>query len=297
MFFVVRVKWDKISFYDKKFLVRILIERELVKQFQEVMFFEEMLLFIHGISVSEHDAVLQAWREKIRHDIVRPTTVIQTWNDDLITFDGNRESPKVANIKARDFQAFLRVMPHSEYPSGSSCICSAYQEFTDAFTTKYYKGNLTNLRWGPDGVDLGCNEFSTFDEVNAAFYGCKHGGFGILNMKVLAEECGESRLWGGMHFGDSVPAGQQLCSGLGSLGVEYASEIRNGSKFESSHIKGMERPICNTHSTQTPGPTPKFYTKNVAEEFLTYSAASSKQHVSQKLGRGILASILMTFFF
>merc|ERR1719446_131775 len=39
------------------------------------------------------------------------------------------------DIAARDFEAFIRVMPHPEFPSGSSCLCTTYQEFTDMWMT------------------------------------------------------------------------------------------------------------------------------------------------------------------
>lgn len=247
-------RWDKIAFYDKKFLVRLLIERELVHRFADAYPFELSLLFVHGISAAEHDAVLQAWREKVRHDLVRPTTVIQRWGaEELRTFDGDRANPKVATIMARDFRAFVRVMPHSEYPSGSSCICANYAEFTDGFTTKYFRNqNLTDLRWGlPGGVDLGCRENSTFDHTHAAFYGCGQGGFEIANMTVLSQECGESRLWGGMHFTRSVAAGRELCAGLGELGLDYVEVIQNRSDFGTSYVKGMERPQCGDQMKET----------------------------------------------
>ena len=35
----------------------------------------------------------------------------------------------VQTIKGRDFQSYLRNMPHSEFPSGTSCICVAYAEY------------------------------------------------------------------------------------------------------------------------------------------------------------------------
>ena len=33
------------------------------------------------------------------------------------------ELTETATIKNKDFQPYIRVMPHSEYPSGSSCLC------------------------------------------------------------------------------------------------------------------------------------------------------------------------------
>ena len=191
--------------------------------------------------------VIYAWREKIHHDLVRPTTVIQRWGEDeLTTFDGNRKKPTVTKINAYDFQAFARVMPHSEFPSGSSCICTAYHEFTDIFTNHYFSKNITDMFWGYGGIDFGCSSLSVMDPVHADFLGCKQGGFKVENMKKLAQECGDSRLWGGMHFTAAVDAGHNLCQGIGELGFTYMEKIRNQSTFGLSHLKGGERPKCYT---------------------------------------------------
>jgi len=261
------VKWDKIAFYDKKFLVRLLLQESIRDQFKGVYTFEDELLFTHGISAAEYDSVLAAWREKVRHDLVRPTTVIQRWGEELLegAFDGVRDThhwedetgPGLKDIRAGDMHAFVRVMPHSEYPSGSSCICAAYREFTELYLTQRFGAGaaVTDMYWGynnGEGVDFGCEEMSLLDPVRAGFLGCKHGGFAIPNMEVLARECGESRLWGGMHFTDSVPAGVELCGGLGTLGVERVEFLRNGSELEGADVRGAERPVC---STDTEGPT------------------------------------------
>merc|ERR1719336_2823683 len=124
--------------------------------------FEEFNFFLLGLSAAEEDALVQVWREKVRHDSIRPTTVIQSWGDEeVVTYAGD-PSPGPRPIAAKDFEAFIRVMPHSEFPSGSSCLCSAYVEFTEHYLQRI--------------------------------------------LQDLKRQCGESRLWGGMHFAEAVPA-------------------------------------------------------------------------------------------
>jgi len=240
-----QMKWDKISFYDKKFLVRLLIQESMKTQFDNVYTFEDEILFTHGIGSAEYDSVLEAWREKVLHDLVRPTTVIQRWGQhEIETFNGNRNDPEVETIHANDLQAFIRVMPHSEFPSGSSCICAAYEEFVDKFTEEKYEDYLKDMYWGFGGIDFGCDEKSVLDPSQADFLGCKYGGFSISSMKHLSKDCADSRLWGGMHFTASISAGQELCAGLGSLGFQRINRIRNNSSLGSTHVKNSERPIC-----------------------------------------------------
>ena len=82
---------------------------------------------------AEHDATVVAWKEKVRHDLVRPTTFIQRTkeSDTINTWGGPYAGTQ--QIRGKDFQPYKRVMPHSEYPSGSACLCEAIQEFTDAY--------------------------------------------------------------------------------------------------------------------------------------------------------------------
>lgn len=89
-------------------------------------------------------------------------------------------------------------MPHAEYPSGSACICFGVAEFIDEFLWDTYGDASISTTW--KGV------FSEIDEHTFA------------DMTDLKNVCGESRLWGGMHFGASVSKGYDLCEGVGKLG-------------------------------------------------------------------------------
>jgi hypothetical protein len=44
----------------------------------------------------------------------------------------------------------------------------------------------------------------------------------------IQDACGMSRLHGGMHFSKSVPAGQELCTGVASVVVNRAEMLRAG---------------------------------------------------------------------
>merc|ERR1712176_1510107 len=156
--------------------VRKLLQSEMRKQYykKRSITFEDYLLFLQGISTAEYDAIIQAWHEKAYHDLVRPTTIIKHWDDDdITTYGGDDDILGPVNIKARDFEAYIRVMPHAEFPSGSSCLCTAYMEFTDTYLTDQLGRSVTNFRDGNDRL--------------------------YSDMTELRDVCGESRLWGGMH--------------------------------------------------------------------------------------------------
>ena len=52
--------------------------------------FEAGSAFLVGYTSAEHDATVVAWKEKVRHDLVRPTTFIQRTKttEDITTWGG-----------------------------------------------------------------------------------------------------------------------------------------------------------------------------------------------------------------
>jgi len=230
---------EQIKFFDGKLSVRALIQASLRNQVDSVLTFEDYVFFLVGISAAEHDGVLAAWREKVRYDIVRPTTVIHRWNRDILhTFNGDQMATMPADIAARDFQPFIRVMPHAEYPSGSSSLCTAYAEFTDLFTQDMFGEYVDILPvGGPDGYQKNCDNDSPWK------VGCG-APFHVRNMTELAYVCGESRLWGGMHFTAAIAGGIEVSTGLGQLGLDYIKTMKNGSNFTSAALSSDPLPTC-----------------------------------------------------
>ena len=228
------VRQEKIKFYDNKLAVRHLIQFSFIDEVPELTF-EDFLMFLIGISSVEHDAVVSCWREKVRHDRVRPTTVVQTQNDIIVdTFNPAPGATTPASIAARDFVPYIRTMPHSEYPSGSAAICTGYADFTDLFTTEYF------------GVKLDLFEVNDVEHDFCKNYGVAcTASFSVDGTTELAEECGESRLWSGVHFGASIPAGKELGDGLGELGLEFVKTVKAGTNWTSTTTaSSYTRPVC-----------------------------------------------------
>ena len=219
-------KKQMIKFMDDKVRVRRDIQMAVRAQYAEtgLLSFQEYVLFLIGISTAEIDGVVQAWAEKVKFDKVRPTTVIKHWDDDdLYTFGGVREHDGPVDIKARDFEAFIRVMPHGEYPSGSSCLCSIYKEFTDKFLNDRFNSSITDF----DAIDV--------------------DGVTFADMQEYSDLCGISRVWGGLHYPEAIPAGEATCAGIGTLAVEWVDTVRNGA-FDNEWYFGTPRPD-NSHCT------------------------------------------------
>jgi len=215
-------KKDAIAMMDNKLNVRRAIQDAVNAEVFDSgeMSFQEYTMYLIGISTAEVDGLVQAWKEKRHHDLVRPTTVIKHWDDEILnTFSGDRGYDGPVDIAARDFEAFIRVMPHPEFPSGSSCLCKTYQEFTDKWLMDRYNRTITNFG-------------SSFNDIV------------FEDMSDLREICGQSRIWGGMHYVASVPAGEEVCAGLGELAVTWSDNVRNGATFPNEWFKGDGVPSC-----------------------------------------------------
>lgn len=127
------------------------------------------------------------------------------------------------------------------------------------YTQTLYDDTLKDLEWGSEnGLKINCD-----DEIGEGLPkgGCGDSTFSLADMKVLEEECGQSRLWGGMHFGASVPGGSELCAGISEQTFNYMKEIMAETDFAGQEYFKMgdnERPTCPDPSTgkDMSGPPP-----------------------------------------
>jgi len=190
--------------------------------------FEERALFIVGYESSQYTAIVQSWLEKRRWDLIRPTTRIKRKrkNDILETYGGPFKG--VQQIKGKDFESYIRVMPHSEYPSGSGCICKVVQEFVDKYLEERH--GITDSMIIPLPLPFpGANFFAAgSSKIEPGVTPQNDLYISMSTMTELSDNCAQSRLWGGMHFTKSITAAQQLCDGIGLKGYEYINSLLNG---------------------------------------------------------------------
>lgn len=181
--------------------------------------YQDDSLFYFGLGLIEYESVIHVWREKLHHNLVRPTTVIKQWgNDTLNTYGGDINSSGPLNITARDFEALLFTVDSTpEFPSEHSCYCTALMEFVDLYLDSMYGVSLQNF------------------ELRDILY---------ANMTVLRDRCANSRVWGGYHFPDSVAAGIQKCEGIGALGMDYINQVKNNSTFNGGWYVNDTLPEC-----------------------------------------------------
>jgi len=158
--------------------------------------------------------VILAWEAKTEFDRARPTAYVNDeasgYSGTLMSFDGMG----YGSIQASQWDAMVRVMPHSEYPSGSGCICTVVKEYLDKYVMVEHGVSAFKTQW-----DIAPNVTLTFQ-----------------NMDTLRNMCGESRIDGGMHFTPAVADSYKLCGGIGEKAyTNYVQTLLGGAaKFRDA---------------------------------------------------------------
>jgi len=200
------------------------------------MGFEETALWALGFTMAEHDAAVNVWREKVRHDLIRPTSVSHYLvpKKNVTWFDGT-------NISSSQWQPLIRIMPHAEYPSGSSAICRAIADFIQLYVENILDWENLVTTW----VMKAGGAPSKFPAMK---------GYPKMDHKVtfetldeMADMCSRSRLLGGMHFSASTQAGEDLAEGLGERSWETVLSLLNG-----DDVPGIEVDKSRTGRTMAP---------------------------------------------
>ncbi|KAL7565209.1 hypothetical protein ACA910_016550 [Epithemia clementina (nom. ined.)] len=147
------------------------------------------------------------WKEKVKQDAICPPTYIHQKLGDETVFSYQGPSEATAGeLPADQWQPYIHVMPHTEFPSGSSCLYTAFA----CVMQLVYGDNIDPMpttRRVPPSMDLEFN-YSSWSQI--------------------AQRCGEMRLEGVCIFTTSVPAGAALCKPLGNLVYHYVTKIASG---------------------------------------------------------------------
>lgn len=151
------------------------------------------------------------------YDLARPTTVVHTLLKDQMveSYAGPNEGSKL--IKAQDWQPHVRVMPHSEYPSGSACICTAFSE-TMTLLSGSNDISVPVIHTFPAGSSKNEPGLTPSADITIEF----------KKWSEITELCGESRLWGGMHFSASVDTANSMCSNFINSVVDNSKKLKDG---------------------------------------------------------------------
>ena len=229
---VTQTQLDEVAFFDDKVLISSETSKTLLAYGQT---FEELALHTFGQSAAIYDSSVAVWKNKLQNSRIRPTTIINAmYPERRFTIHQN------ISLLGKHFQSLIRTMPHSvrhrygtvwiltydldpspiltrspytnqEYPSGSSCICQAIAE---SISELWPHLSLTSR-----GEPVSFDPASTPVVQNPIILtqGRPPSRLPVsYTAQTLNKRCGETREEGGMHFTPAVPAGRELCAGMGT---------------------------------------------------------------------------------
>ena len=184
---------------------------------------EEFVQLDYLVNAAAFDTAITIWHNKRRYDAVRPFSAIAyLYSDTEVTAWGGPGQGTVSNILGSEWRPYLQTANHPEYPSASASFCRAH-----ATATKLYLENIAGLPpeaandlsyWTPAipivGEPLAVAAGGSMVEPGVT--PAVDTTLGWATWDDFAEQCGISRLWAGVHFFDSIPAGQDIGDEIGS---------------------------------------------------------------------------------
>ncbi len=167
-------------------------------------------------NVAAFDTSIAIWQEKYRYDAVRPFSAIEyIYGDGPVTAWGGPGQGTVSDLPASQWTSYLPVANHPEYPSASASFCAAHAQVARRFMDSDSLGWQVPTPAGSSRIEPGLTpqtdivlDFPTWTDFE--------------------QNCGISRLWGGVHFYPSIPAGQALGHEIGDLAYEFVQAHIDG---------------------------------------------------------------------
>ena len=202
-----------------------------VASFQQGLTLQEFLQVDFLVNAAAFDTAIVIWKEKRRYDAVRPFSAIRyIYGHRRLTAWGGPGQGTVNDITGNEWRSYLNVANHPEYPSATASFCAAH-----ATASKLYLA-ARNSASNPDGNTLG---WQVSRAAGSSFVepGVTPANDLTLTFETwdqLREECGLSRLWGGVHFFDSIPAGQDIGDVVGEAATTSSSPTSTAPRCRSA---------------------------------------------------------------
>lgn len=161
------------------------------------------------------DASIVIWQEKARYDAVRPFSAISfVYGDELVTAWGGPGQGR-QEIAAIGWQAYLPEADHPEYPSGTTCGCHAHAQALRRLT-------------GTDQLNWSVSYPAGTSRIEPGITPARDMTLTFDTWTDFADDCGQSRYWGGVHFLPAVDSSAAFCRVFGDMAYEYLLTLMDG---------------------------------------------------------------------
>jgi hypothetical protein len=185
----------------------------------------EFIQFELLVNMAGFDSSIFVWQEKYRYDAVRPFSAIhKLYKNKLVKAWGGPEMGAV-NLLGNDWQSYIEEADHPEYPSASACFC-----YSNAQAARRFFGD-DNMVYN---LAIGAGE----SRIEPGITPAKDTMISYNTWTKFAEECGQSRIWAGVHFQAAVDESAKVCPIFGDLAYKYMSSLIDGSAVLRTPSKG-----------------------------------------------------------
>lgn len=176
----------------------------------------EFIQYDFVTNMAAFDTAIAVWNQKYRYDAVRPFSAIAfIHKDNPVTAWGGPGLGTVDDMPANQWTSYLPVADHPEYPSGSASFCGAHAEASRLFLGSDQLGYTVPAPAGSSRIEPGVTPASDMQLHFATW-------------TELEEKCGQSRLWSGVHFPASIPAGQDIGHKVAKQAYKFLSKKISG---------------------------------------------------------------------
>ncbi len=182
---------------------------------------EQFVQYDFLVNVAAFDGGIAMWNAKRKYDAVRPFSAVRhVYGAESVKAWGGPGRGTVS-LPASEWKSYLDVADHPEYPSGSSCFCAAHAQASRRYlgsddlgwTLPYAKGSS---RIEP-GVTPRADMALTFETWSR-----------------FEQACGQSRLWGGVHFQSAIDVAKPICHHIGDRAYRFVAEHLAGRAASAS---------------------------------------------------------------
>ena len=167
------------------------------------------------VNMAAHDAGISIWHWKREYDAVRPFSAIgYIYGDEEVTAWGGPGQGTVI-LPASEWKAYLEEADHPEYPSASSCFCAAHAQAARLYLGSDTLGYPFEFKAGSSRIEPG---FTPAADTTLVF----------PTWTDFEQQCGQSRVWAGVHFQSAVDESLQACGEFGNMAYDYVSSLIAG---------------------------------------------------------------------
>ncbi|OEJ37955.1 hypothetical protein AR457_29445 [Streptomyces agglomeratus] len=161
------------------------------------------------------DASIAAWYNKHVYDSVRPFTAVRhVYGDRPVTAWGGPGKGTV-KIPADQWQSYLAVVDHPEYPSGSTSLCSA-------------QAQVVRRMLGSDELKVRIPRAKGSSLVEPGVTPAQDMVLSWDNWTDWARDCGLTRYWGGVHFMPAIEASWDMGRQIGDRAYTFVRKHIDG---------------------------------------------------------------------